>query len=190
MPRSGTIALEDLRDYLDHRLKAIVAARASGFSESDRHRVLRHFDGVAATVPDRDLRETVIHADFCPANVLVDGHNVAVIDFDRAAAGCQYLDVARMFTQLEFLQAKPKFRPEVIKTLQSALLHGFNPGLDPSRALFQLMVLQHTVCQFKKLAQRRGQSAGRAWVWYLRRRHRNWLRSLPAAGGSASTRHR
>jgi Ser/Thr protein kinase RdoA (MazF antagonist) len=190
LPHAGRLSLDGVRAYLDERLQAIVEAPASGFSELDRRWVLKYFDETAAAVPDDDLRETAIHADFCPANVLVDGPNVAVIDFDRAATGCQYLDVARMFTQLEFLRAKPKFRPEVVRTLQSALLRGVDPRLDPAKPLFQLMVLQHTVCQFKKLAQRRVQSADRAWIWYLRRRHRNWLRSLRAAGGSAFTRHR
>jgi aminoglycoside phosphotransferase (APT) family kinase protein len=189
LPQAGRISLDDVREYLDRRLKAIVESRAGGFSDLDRRSVLTYFDETAAAVPDDDLRETIIHADFCPANVLVHGGSVAVIDFDRAATGCRYLDVARMFTQLEFLQAKPKFRPDVVKTLQSALLRGFEPGLDRSKPLFQLMVLQHTVCQFKKLAQRRPQAADRAWVWYLCRRHRTWLKSLPAAGGSALTRH-
>ena len=186
MPQAGRISLDDVRCYLDERLKAIVGSPASGFSELDRRSVLRYFDETAATVERDELREATTHADFCPANVLVHERDVAVIDFDRATSGCRYLDVARMFTQLEFLQAKPKFRPDVVGRLQSALLRGFDPGLDPAKPLFRLMVLQHTVCQFKKLAQRRVASPRLAWVWYLRRRHRNWLRSLAATPGSPS----
>jgi Ser/Thr protein kinase RdoA (MazF antagonist) len=184
LPQAGTIAVADVRDYLAQRLNAIVASPGGGFSEADKDAVLTYFDRTAATIPANDWRRATIHADFCPANVLIEGREVAVIDFDRAAVGCQYLDVARMFTQLESLQAKPKFRPETVRALQSALLRGFDPGFDPAQPLFQLMVLQHTVCQFKKVAQRRTQPAARAWVWYLRRRYRNWLRSLASTAGS------
>lgn len=178
MPRSGRVSLDDLREYLDHRLKAIVQARGAAFSESDRALVLRHFDALASAVRDHELRDAAIHADFCPANVLVQQCDVAVIDFDRAGTGCAYLDIARMFTQLDFLQAKPRFRPGVVRQLQAALLRGYDPDLDADHPLFRLMVLQHTVCQFKKLAQRRVSDARLAWLWYLRRRHRNWLRTL------------
>ena len=180
MPQEGTISLDEVRRYLDVRLQAIVAVNESGFSENDRACVLEYFDSVAARVRSDELRAATIHADFCPANVLVQDGSVAVIDFDRAATGCMYLDVARMFTQLEFLKAKPKFRPAVVDRMQSALLHGFDPALTPTNPLFQLMVLQHTVCQFKKLAGRPGLLRGRAWRRYLQRRHREWLRSLSA----------
>jgi hypothetical protein len=177
-PKPRTFSLEAMREYLDVRLRKIVASPNDRFSQADSENVLAWFDSCAALVPASDRIEVPVHADVCPANILVDGTTVGGIDFAMASTGGLYLDVARMFTQLEFLKAKLSFRPSVVATLQSALLRGFDPHLRPDRPFFRLFVLQHTVTQFLKLTLRPGRSTARLWNWHVRRRHGHWLRAL------------
>jgi hypothetical protein len=179
---SGAFSLSAMREYLDVRLRKIVASRNDRFSEADQQRLLTWFDSCAANVSGSELLEVPVHADLCPANILIHEGTIAAIDFAMASTGGAYLDVSRMFTQLEFLKAKPRFRPAVIVTLQAALLRGFDPDLRPDRPLFRLFVLQHTITQFLKLTLRPGRSTARLWSWHQRRRHRRSLNALISQG--------
>lgn len=174
-------SLDGMRAYIDLRLDNVVRSEREAFSERDRLAVLCYFDRRRRQITAADLAEVAVHGDLCPANILVRGETVALIDFDRSTTGGMYHDLARMYTQLEFLKAKPKFRTRIVDRLQSALLRGFDPGLTPEHPLFELFLLQHTVCQLKKMAVRRPRPRGWISDWYLRRRHRHWLRSLASA---------
>lgn len=180
--QSGSLALASMREYLDVRLRKIVASSNDPFDEADRQRLLDWFDRVAAQVAGSELIGVPVHADLCPANVLVHAGTIAVIDFAMASTGGLYLDLARMYTQLEFMQAKPWFRRQVIAELQRALLRGYDPLLRPDRPLFALFLLQHTMTQFLKLTLRPGRSTARMWNGYVRQRHRRWIHRLTSRG--------
>jgi hypothetical protein len=167
--------LSGMRDYLDVRLRRLTALRRAGFPEAWRTGVLRYFDVRADHVCEGDLREVPIHADIAPGNVLVDGTDITVIDFAMATTGGRFHDVSRLYSQLEFLKYKPAFRAPVVARLQAALLEGFEPGLSPRRPLFELFLVQHTVCHLSNLSRHPGSGLSRAYNWYQRREHRRWL---------------
>ena len=177
-PHAGPLSMGDMREYLDVRLRRLRGLRRPVITEDEREAVLRHFDSAAAGVPGSELFEVLAHADLAPSNVLVDGERVAVIDFAMTTRGGVYLDVARLYTQLEFLTAKPHFTQRVVAAMQRALLDGFESGLSLERPLFRLFVIQHLLCHMSSLARNPAPPVTSLYNSYQLRRHRRWLRDL------------
>jgi hypothetical protein len=172
---------ERLVEYLDIRLTRLVRQPKARFSEADRTLVLRYAEAKGRLVPDSELREVWTHSDFGPSNVLVNGSTVTVIDFAMAHGGTIFNDIARMYTQLEWFSAKPKFRPATIRALQQALLAGFDPHLTEERPLFELMVLQHRINHYLGSVERGDGVLSRIYNWHLARRDRAWVRDRTVA---------
>jgi len=177
-PDNGAFSLGGMRDYLDVRLRRLTNMSLARFPEAWRNGVLRYFDARSAEVNSGELHEAPIHADIAPGNVLVNGDEIIVIDFAMATTGGKYHDVARLYSQLEFLTCKPKFRSSIVARLQSALLEGFEPRLSPRHPLFELFLVQHTVCHLANLAGHPGSGSSRAYNWDQRREHRRWLATI------------
>jgi hypothetical protein len=182
--------LDEVREYIDIRLQRLVAIPQARFGEGDRSTVLAHFDRCAADVPARDLFTVPSHGDITPSNVLVASDTVTVIDFAMAARASKYLDLARIYTQLEFYTAKPQYRPHVIALLQRAALDGFEPGLDPDNPLFEIGVVQHVVCHFLSHARQPGAFPASLYSRHQCRRHRHWLRRLAVGAERRAARPR
>jgi tRNA A-37 threonylcarbamoyl transferase component Bud32 len=172
------VLLGDMRAYLDVRLRRLVDSPRGALDEAERQRLLGYFDATAQDVAAADLEEVGVHADLAPSNVLVNGTTVTIIDFAMAATGGRYLDVARLYTQLDFLTAKPKFRPRVVKALQQALLDGFEPGLTSDRPFFRLFLLQHVICHVANLSLNPSPALARLYNLHQLRRHHAWLQRL------------
>lgn len=177
---NGRFSLEAMREYIDVRLRRLLATDPPALDSNGRHRVLRYFDRTAAEVDEGDLGEVLTHSDLAPSNVLVSGRKVAVIDFATVTTGGEFMDVARLFTQLEFLTAKPKFRRAVVRQLQRCLLRGFNPRLGPERPLFRLFVLQHLLCHMSNIARNPAPLLARLYNRHQLRLRQRWLRTFAA----------
>jgi hypothetical protein len=173
-PVEGRFSLRGMRDYLDARLMKLVRNSAR-FDAANRRAVLAAFDQISARVAEPALDLVSIHADLAPGNILIDGGNVTVLDFARSSVGGRCHDVSRMYTQLTFLCAKPKFTRRVISRLQQALLRGFDPALLHEEPLFQIFCLQHTITHYTRLTLNRASLPRRIYHWHVRRQHRRWL---------------
>ena len=174
----GRFSLTGMRTYIDARLCRLTGLPRAKFPHAWRAGVLEYFDRRAADVTGDDLSEVAVHADIAPGNVLLDGDRVTVIDFAMATTGGRFHDVARLYTQLEFLTYKPQFRRPVVTTLQSALLEGFQPGVSPSHPLFELFLVQHTICHLANLSSHPGSGPSRVYNWYQCRQHRRTLQAI------------
>jgi aminoglycoside phosphotransferase (APT) family kinase protein len=175
-PTIGIVSLSDLRQYIDVRLERMVLEPHAMWTAADRRRTLLHIDRLAATVPDVDLTEVIVHADLAPGNIIVGHARVVVLDFAMTRRGNRMHDITRLFTQLEMLAAKPQFRGAVIARLQSALVKGFDARLTDKHPLFRLLLLLHRVNHLNTLAVRRERLAAHVYSAHLRRRHLRWLR--------------
>ena len=174
-PAPLPLPIADVRDYLDTRLTRLIAIPRARFGEADRRVVLDYFDRLAAGVRERDLVTVPAHGDITPSNVFVDEDAVTVIDFGVATRGSTYLDIARLYTQLEFYAAKPQYRPHVIARLQRAALTGFEPGLPPDNPLFEICAAQHVVCHFLSHSRQPGMFPASIYSRHQCRLHRRWL---------------
>ena len=147
--RSGQqVSDHEMVEYVDVRLKKLIAYGAHGTSPSWRTDILSLFHSVWRRVPAADLTVSGVHGDFCPSNVLWSGTDATVIDFSTFQSGSVYYDPSRFYHQLGLFFYKTGFRKSVITQLQTAFLQGYNDRLDPSHSLFRLFIIQHTLCHW------------------------------------------
>jgi tRNA A-37 threonylcarbamoyl transferase component Bud32 len=179
-PPPGRFSLREMRAYIDVRLRRLMATHPPVLEAHHRDRVLRYFDETATDVEAADLRMVLTHADLAPSNVLVREKGVAVIDFAMVAPGSVFMDVARLYTQLEFLTAKPKFRPATVQRLQDRLLEGFDHTLRSDRPLFRLFSLQHLLCHMSNIARNPAPPLSRLYNRHQLRLRQRWLRTFAA----------
>ena len=173
----GVLALDERREYVDVRLRKLVAAAI--LTETDRSQALARFDNLAQRVPPAQPL-IAIHADLCPSNILVgaDG-GVTILDFAMAKAGTRYHDLSHLYMHLEFLRWRPRLKSAIVGEAQGALLHGYDAGASASEPLFVLMLLQHLVCHVALLAERPSGPLDPAHRWFVRRR---WARCARIPG--------
>lgn len=174
-PGPGVLSLAERREYLDERLRAV--SLAAVITETDRATALARFDQLAGLVGEADLRLVAIHADLCPANVLVapDG-SVTILDFAMAKTGSRLHDLAHFYMHLEFQRWRPRPRSSAIGEVERALLEGFESVAIGSHPLFRLMLLQHVVCHIAQLTQHTSGPLQPAQRWLARRRWRRCAR--------------
>lgn len=172
-PGASQVVIAELRDYVDLRLTRLVSRRV--YNEDMRTRVLRHLDRLGRAVSPDDLRSVIVHADMAPANVLVSGASVVVLDFAMANRGSFLHDISRLHLQLELLTAKPQFRPGTIAILQSALLGGYDAALTASHPLFRFLRMLHSINHFGTLSLRREPFPSNLFSRRVKRIHRNWI---------------
>jgi hypothetical protein len=182
---TGHISIEGLRTYVDVRLKRLAGRVPAVVTEADRRRVLAHIDSLGSEVSAADLREVPIHADLAPANVLISGERVVVLDFAMANRGSVFHDITRLFVQLDLLALKPQFRSAVVRSLEEALLHGFDETLSPGRPLFRLLLLLHRVNHFGTLSLRHERFPASVYNSRVRRSHWNWIEAELRSSGRA-----
>jgi hypothetical protein len=181
-----------IRTYLDARLVKLTTLARASFGQAERSAVLARFDRYMADLPPSELRRVAAHGDMTPSNVLVAGDRITVLDFAKADHDGRYLDVARLYTQLEFFTAKPQYRKKVLARLQQALLLGYDATLSADNPLFQIYAAQHVVCHYLSHARQPGRFPISLYSQHQCRHHRRWLRTwstgratMHAVAGSA-----
>lgn len=171
----STESIDEIRDYIDHRIKRLVQARAPGFSDADRQRFLDHIARLGRAIPEPELGPTCVHGDLALGNVLVYRGRITVLDFAMSKPGNRLLDVTRVFVQLDQLSGKVQFRRRTIARLQQALLRGFDASLDPGQPLFRLMVLLHRINHIATLTLNDYSLAERLYNRRILDLHRTWI---------------
>jgi hypothetical protein len=167
------VAVADLLAYIDVRLRRLVEQHV--ITGSYRERIIQHLNRLATRVSPADLREVAIHADLAPANMLVCGTRIVVLDFAMAGRGSYLHDISRLFLQIDVLRAKPQFRPRTVSALQSALLRGLDETLTPEHPLFRYLLMLHRINHLGTLALRRERFPSSVLSARVRRLHRRWL---------------
>jgi tRNA A-37 threonylcarbamoyl transferase component Bud32 len=154
---TGTVGewrADECRTYLDARLRYV--ARYLG----DRPRVdgLALFDRLAADLPASPEPLVAIHADLCPANILITpGGGVGVLDFATAQAGSRFHDLAHLYLHLELARRRAGGRRRIaFGCIQDTLMAGFDRPAAVRDPLFRLMLLQHAVCHVTQLVDTAG----------------------------------
>jgi hypothetical protein len=137
---------EFYREYIDVRLRSLVQRGDGCFSEANRAALLGLFDRLARTIDPADFRVVAIHADLCPANVLVRDDGISVIDFADSADGNPMTDLAHLDFHVHQSAARWRVAADLRSRLQRALLCGYDTKLTVADALFRVMAFQQYVC--------------------------------------------
>jgi len=145
----GEWRADDCREYLDARLRYV--ARVLG--ERTRLDALALFDRLAAELPSSGSPLVPIHADLCPANILITpGGGVGVLDFATAQAGSRFHDLAHLYLHLELARQRAGGRRRIVfGCMQDTLMAGFERPATVRDPLFRVMLLQHAVCHVTQL---------------------------------------
>jgi hypothetical protein len=169
-----------MEPYIDDRLRPL-AKRYGAHGAAVRERVLAMVRTLSSYAGQSDVTLTPVHADLSPSNVLVTpSGRVVVLDFAMTRLGHPLQDVARLFTQLDLLRIKPRYRARAIDDLQHALVYGFDPELSPLDAGFRLQVLAQRINHLATLTHRRFSVLEGAYNWLVRRNHWQWIEAALA----------
>jgi Phosphotransferase enzyme family len=131
---------------IDLRLSKLVQQHGKLFNSQLRRQVLNYLESQALLVQDADLRLCGVHGDFCPANILVHGKEIIVLDFEMFKIGSVYQDVTYYLRHLETFSQKPVFRPKTISILRQAFMSGYDKSIDTANPIFTLFRLRHVIC--------------------------------------------
>jgi Ser/Thr protein kinase RdoA (MazF antagonist) len=174
-PEPGRMSVDALRSYIDIRLERLVSAPPASFGESDRARVLEYIGQLYATASADDRLEVPIHGDLAPANMLVSGDRVIVLDFAMCGRGSVLHDLSRLYLQVDLLRLKPQFSGSVVDSLGRSLLRGFDPQLTPDRPMFRLLLMQHRINHLATLSLNHERFPANLYSRRVRRHHRAHL---------------
>ncbi len=158
--------LAALRSEVSGSLRSLVARRRVGIPESLAGALESFVDRAAGGAPPAAVAVAGMTGEFCPANILVDGPRLAVLDFGLYGPGLALNDLVLFHHHLESLRYDPLTRRATMRRLQAAFLQGYGrpelqteplfdafrvkfklsrmdatsgrkwPGLDPARRLF------------------------------------------------------
>ena len=176
-PGSGAVTLEWFRDYVDIRLRRLVARSGGRFREPDRQRTLDYINGLWPQIDTDHLREVAIHADLALTNVLVADHRIVVLDFAMAKRGGPLHDLTRLYVQIEMLGMKPHVRRAVLRQAQAALLAGFDASLTRDTPVVRLYTLLHRINHYGSLILKPSPFPTSLYNRLVARHHRRWLDS-------------
>jgi Phosphotransferase enzyme family len=175
LPDGREVSIDAMRAYLDTRLDDLERTGPRRLTRDGRSAIERFRDRLIAEHGGGSARAVWIHADFCPENIIARGGMVTVLDFTMAKSGTVYHDLSHLYLRLDSMKVRPWCRASLVHRLQSALLDAFEPGLEPGRPLFALMLLQHVVCHLVALQAPSPGIAGRLSAYRHHKRHRAWL---------------
>lgn len=162
----------EIRTYVDClarrplvRFSGELGAAVAGFVD----RALR------ATSPGK-AAVTGATGEFCPANTLVEGERLTVLDFGMYGLNTSLSDPAQFYQHLEMLRHKPLYRPQLVRELQRGFLEGYRqPALDGD-PLFSLYRIKYKLSRMEATSGRKWPGIGPArrsfyrWVWRLQMR--------------------
>ncbi len=176
---------ESIYDYhqlvedVDIRLKQLVNIPRSGFSETDRKRVLAFYEQHINRGDLPPFQQVVLHRDFGLGNILVNDHQVIVHDFNRMEYGHPYFDFSRLYHQLIMLGYKPIYFPGTIRQMLQAYCQGYGVPSIAKTVVFQMFLLRHFFTHLLGLVKSRETSwASRLYSQWVKFRHLAYIRRL------------
>jgi hypothetical protein len=168
------LSLPNLIKDIDHRLKRLEHGKR--INTDWRARILRYLENEAAVVQESDLALCGVHADFSPSNVLVNDHEVIVLDFTMYRIGSVYHDLSYFHRYFENFLHKPIFRSGTIAALQDSFLKGYGKMVNPASPIFRIFKMRHVICHFVGIAESKTIAPHARWfARRVTRRYQEWL---------------
>jgi tRNA A-37 threonylcarbamoyl transferase component Bud32 len=105
--------------------------RASGLPDKSLSKVLDHARSLIADQQKGYTHISASHGDFLPQNILIDGSNVGVVDFDNySAAAPHYRDLAALLAYISLLAAKKEYSRSALTSFSQGLMSGYGHDVD------------------------------------------------------------
>lgn len=178
-----------LTDYVDVRLRRLVANPMAGFTEADRVRVLLVAAWLIARLQPGDFAELPIHGELSPAKISLDDTHLTVLDCNLGRRGLLLHDLASIYMHIGLFASDNRYSASLIREVQRRFLTAFDSTLDAHRPALRVALLVNVVNHYSSLAAQRTASIAALSDWRVMRRHRAWLRRLESvAHGAAAAR--
>ena len=174
-----------LTDYVDTRLRRLVANPMAGFTEFDRVRVLLVAAWLIGRLQPHELVEVPIHGELSPAKVTLDETQLTVIDCTSARRGLALHDLASIYMHVGLFASDHRYSAALIREVQRKFLHAFDDTLDAQRPAMRVALMVNVVNHYSLLAAQRTASVAALSDWRVMRRHRSWLRRLESVAHGA-----
>ena len=146
--------LQDSREYLDIRLRKLVAMGRPAFTARHRQAFLDAYDDSAGQLTAADREPVPIHADLCPSNILVGDDAVTVIDFASSTDGARCGDLAHLLMHLRLASRRFRFGPRLTHRIVRALIDGFDGNLSEDSPALRWAILPQLACHLAGAAER------------------------------------
>jgi hypothetical protein len=174
----------ELTEYIDARLRRLVANPMSGFTAADRLRALLVTAWLIGRLQPHELVEVPIHGELSPAKIALDDRQLTVLDCTSGRRGLALHDLASVYMHVGLHGADHRYSAALIRDVQRRFLQAFDPALDVQRPAFRVALLINVVNHYALLAAQRASSVAALSDWKVMRRHRSWLRRLESVAHS------
>jgi len=114
--------LEGITLYVSRRLEIL---EDLGLIRKDLGKILRKNLEEIEKGYIRFIPSVLLHNDFIPGNILIDGEKVCVLDFSWAGRGCHYFDITAFWLELQRLGEMPHHSRSKVSLLQKSFLEGY-----------------------------------------------------------------
>lgn len=170
-----------LTEYIDTRLRRLVANPLSGFTAEDRLRVLLVAAWLIGRLQPSEFVEVPIHGELSPMNICADPAQLTVLDCSSDRRGLVLHDLASVYMHIGLFGSDHRYSASLIRGVQRKVLHAFDDTLHPQRPAWRVALLVNVVNHYALLAAQRTPSVATLSDWRVMRRHRSWLRRLEGA---------
>lgn len=175
----------ELREYIEGRLRRLVANPMAGFTEADRVHVLFVTAWLLGQLQGEELVEVPVHGDFSPEKLMIGDSQLVLMNAESARRGLEFHDVANLYMRLGLYACDRRYSAALIRDVQRKFLRAFEP-LDPQHPRFSLALLVNVLNHYVALGAQRHASVTTINDWTAMRRHRSWLRRLDPVRPSAT----
>ena len=167
-----------ITEYIDTRLRRLVANPMAGFTAADRVRVLLVTAWLVGRLQPQELVEVPIHGEMAPAKIIIDPAQLTVLDCTSGRRGLALHDLASVYMHIGLFASDHRYSAALIRDVQRRFLHAFDSTLDVQRPALRAALLLNVVNHYSLLAAQRTASVAALSDWRVMRRHRSWLRRL------------
>ena len=122
-------------------LQQVERCKRRGLSPAATQEVIRIASKCSRMIEGRPLPTASRHGDFTPRNILLDGQQIRILDFENfAKSDTVYEDVGKFLAYLALLRGRPAYSTYALTSVRQFFLAGYGNSLD--RNIVDLFVIK------------------------------------------------
>jgi Phosphotransferase enzyme family len=112
-------------------LQQLEGCKRKGLSIAAAQEVFRVASRCSRRIEGRPLPAACRHGDFTARNILLDGQQIRILDFENfAKSDTAYEDVGKFLAYVALLQGKPGYSRGALTAVRKSFLHGYGDSLE------------------------------------------------------------
>jgi hypothetical protein len=112
-------------------IEQLEGCKRKGLSTAMAQEVFRIASTCSRRIEGRPLPAASRHGDFTPRNILLDGQQIRILDFENfAKSDTAYEDVGKFVAYLALLQGRPGYSGSALTSVTQSFLEGYGGSLD------------------------------------------------------------